>query len=120
MGKFSQCYIATALPFRSHQTINTGDTFSQKRLMKVLWIVLVEMAVLWGISRLIRSATPENQFRGFRPNSTQTGLYSHRRRIEAQDSGFKKKRDCSIHVAKTKALISCAVTAQLTCIFVFA
>ena len=30
------------------------------------------------------------------------------------------KRDCTIHVVKTKALISCAVTAQLICIFVFA
>ena len=27
---------------------------------------------------------------------------------------------CTIHVAKTKALISCAVTAQLICVFVFA
>ena len=27
---------------------------------------------------------------------------------------------CTIHVAKTKALISCAVTAQLNCAFVFA
>ena len=30
------------------------------------------------------------------------------------------KRDCTICVAKTKALISCAVTAQLICAFVFA
>ena len=29
-------------------------------------------------------------------------------------------RDCSISVAKTKTLISCAVTAQLFCAFVFA
>ena len=28
--------------------------------------------------------------------------------------------DCTIQVAKTKALISCAVTAQLICVFVFA
>ena len=28
--------------------------------------------------------------------------------------------DCTIYVAKTKALISCAVTTQLTCAFVFA
>ena len=34
--------------------------------------------------------------------------------------GFRKKRDCIICVAKTKALISCAVTAQLICGFVFA
>ena len=33
--------------------------------------------------------------------------------------GFRKKRDSSIHVEKTKALISFAVTAKLTCVFVF-
>ena len=32
----------------------------------------------------------------------------------------RKKRDCTIHVAKTKALISFAVTAKLICVFVFA
>ena len=31
---------------------------------------------------------------------------------------FRKKRDCSIYVAKTKALISFAVTAKLSCVFV--
>ena len=48
--------------------------------------------------------------RGFRPGRTQTGLCSH---------GFRKKRDCTTCVAKTKALIRCAVTAQLICGFVF-
>ena len=33
---------------------------------------------------------------------------------------FKKKRKCTIRVAKTKALISFAVTAKLICVFVFA
>ena len=33
---------------------------------------------------------------------------------------LKKKRDCTIRVAKTKALISFAVTAKLICVFVFA
>ena len=32
---------------------------------------------------------------------------------------FKKKRHCTIYVAKKKVLISCAVTAQLICSFVF-
>ena len=31
-----------------------------------------------------------------------------------------KKRDCTIRAAKTKALISFAVTAKLICVFVFA
>ena len=56
---------------------------------------------------------------GFRPGLTQTNLYSHRSRLEALNFGFKKKRDCTIHVAKTKLLISFAVTAKLICAFVF-
>ena len=38
----------------------------------------------------------------------------------ARGFGFRKLRDCTIHVAKTKALISFAVTAKLICVFVFA
>ena len=34
--------------------------------------------------------------------------------------GFRKKRDCTTYVAKTKVLISCVVTVQLICIFIFA
>ena len=50
---------------------------------------------------------------GLQPGLAQTGLYSHRRRIEAQNFAFKNKRNCTIHIAKTKAQISCAVTASL-------
>ena len=57
---------------------------------------------------------------GFRPGPTQTRLYSHRRWLEALNFGFRKKRDCTIYVVKTKALISFAVTAKLICLFVFA
>ena len=57
---------------------------------------------------------------GFRPGPTQTRLYSHGIKLEAENFVFKKKRNCTIRVAKTKALISCAVTAQLICGFVFA
>ena len=49
-----------------------------------------------------------------------TSLQSQRSRLEARNFGFKKKRDCTICVAKTKTLVSCAVTAQLICVFVFA
>ena len=45
---------------------------------------------------------------------------SHRRWLKASNFGFRKQRDCPIHVAKTKVLISCTVTAQLICVFVFA
>ena len=47
-------------------------------------------------------------------------MYSHRRWLEAGNFGFRKYRNCSIHVAKTKALISFAVTAKLICSFVIA
>ena len=54
--------------------------------------------------------------RGFRSGLTKTGQYSFRKRQE----GFKKKRNCTIRVAKTKVLISFAVTAKLVCAFAFA
>ena len=37
-----------------------------------------------------------------------------------RDLKFRKYSECSVYVAKTKALISCAVIAQLICAFVFA
>ena len=57
---------------------------------------------------------------GFRTGPTQTRLYKHRRWLETGIFVFRKKRNCTIHVAKTKALISFAVTAKLICVFVFA
>ena len=51
---------------------------------------------------------------------TQIGRYKHRRWLEAGNFGIRKKSKCAIHVAKTKALISFAVTAKLICAFVFA
>ena len=58
--------------------------------------------------------------RGFRPGSTQTGLYNYTRWLEACNFVYRKSRYCTICVAKTKALISFVVTAKLICIFVFA
>ena len=62
----------------------------------------------------------KNGLRGFRPGPTQTRLCSHRRWLEACNFVFRKKRDCNIYIAKTKALISFAVSAKLICVFVFA
>ena len=39
----------------------------------------------------------------FRPGPTQTGLCSHR------NFGCRKKRNCTMYVAKTKTLISCGI-----------
>ena len=43
--------------------------------------------------------------RCLRPGPTQTRLYNHTRRLEASNFGSRKKRDYTISVAKTKALI---------------
>ena len=57
---------------------------------------------------------------GFRPDPKLTGLYSHRISLVALNFGFRKKRNCTIRIAKTKALMSCAAAAQMICAFVFA
>ena len=62
----------------------------------------------------------KTSLRGSRPILTQTGLYSHRRWLEAWNFVFSKKRDHTIYEVKTKVMISCAVTVQLICVFVFA
>ena len=49
-----------------------------------------------------------------------TKLSDTNRPVQSQNFGFKKKMNCTIRVAKTKALISFAVTAKLICAFVFA
>ena len=58
--------------------------------------------------------------RGFRPGPTQTRLCSYRRWLEAWNFVFRKRRDCTIRVTQTKALISFGVTAKLICVLVFA
>ena len=56
----------------------------------------------------------------FRPGLLQTSLYNFRCRIETRNFEFKKKWYCTILLAITKALISCAITALLICVIVFA
>ena len=68
----------------------------------------------------IWAVTWENQQCGFWQGLTQTRLHSHWRWLEAWNFVCRKKRYCTIQVAKTKALISFAVTAKLICVFVFA
>ena len=59
----------------------------------------------------------------FKNKSLTTGasrkLHKHRRWLEAGNFRFRKKKQCTIRVAKTKALIRDAVTAMLICEFVF-
>ena len=66
------------------------------------------------------AASWENQQFGLGTGPTQTGLCTHIRWLETGNFGFKKKRNCTIRVAKTKTLISFTVTVKLICVFVFA
>ena len=69
---------------------------------------------------IIWAAYEKPVFGGFQPGPTQAKLYNHITWLEAWNLGFRKKRHCTINVAKSKALISCAVTVQRICAFVFA
>ena len=62
----------------------------------------------------------KTSLQGFGPGPTQIRLYNHTRWLEAWNFVYRKSRDCTICVAKTKALISFAVTAKLICVFAFA
>ena len=58
---------------------------------------------------------------GFPPGSdTNRAVQSQKIWLETWNLGFRKLRDCTSYEAKTKALISCTVSVQLICAFVFA
>ena len=68
---------------------------------------------IWAVSG-------ENQQCGCRTGLTQTKLFKHKRWLDDGNFRLRKKRNCTIHVAKKKALISFAATAKLICGSVFA
>ena len=59
----------------------------------------------------------ENKSYGFQTGPTQTELDQHRRWLEAGNFGFRKKRNCTISVAKTKVLICVFNFAYSKCLF---
>ena len=63
--------------------------------------------------KFFRACREKTGLRGFRQGLTQTGLYSLRNRLEARNCRLKKKRNCTIRVAKTKALNSCEAELRL-------
>ena len=67
------------------------------------------MSVYRTIGPLVVTVSPKSVFGSYDQVPHTTGLYSHSKRLEALISGFKKK-DCIIHIGKTKALISFAKT----------
>ena len=102
------------LPHCSHSMDTLVELHSNVRVLN-LWTPKI-----FAVITLIWASFWENRSSGFPTRSHINRLCSHRKRLEAWNLGFRKKRDCTIRVAKTKALISFAVTAKLICVFVFA
>ena len=66
------------------------------------------------------AATWENRSSGFPTRSHTNRAVQPQKMARDLKFRFRKQRDCTIRVAKTKSLISFAVTAKLICVFVFA
>ena len=99
------------------ETPKTGFLTSRLILLYVYqcWVML--HIILQLLSKPRREKTG---LRGFRPGPTQTGLRNYSMRLETWNFRFRKYMGCTLRVAKTKTLISFAVTAKLICVFVFA
>ena len=75
---------------------------------------------LTDTAKIFEPHSEKTRLRGFQPGPTLTGLCSHRTWLKTWNFVFRKQRNFTSYVAKTKALISFAVTAKLICVFVFA
>ena len=85
------------------------------------WLFVV---ILWSETAYYNSLQTEPQCEntvfGFLTRSDTNRFLSSKKGLRNLKFWIKKKKDCTIPIAKTKVLISCAVTAQLICAFVFA
>ena len=125
----SKCQLISTFVFAS-QTVQSLFFLNLKLKASSLLLLLYNPSCVWPHLKPIKQAflrhglyepwREKTGLQGFRPGLTQTGLYSHKSRLEAWNFRKKKKRNYTIHVVKTKALISFAVTAKLICVFVFA
>ena len=90
-----------------HGSIRLVDTIAGKCIL---------FAVLQQISRLVGKPTM------WFPNRSDTNrpVHAQKRARSLKFRIYVPKRNCTIRVAKAKALISFAVTAKLICVFVFA
>ena len=75
-------------------------------MMMMYFVMLSEKKLLCILTLLVHHE--KIGLWGFRPGLTQIDLYSHRRWLEALNFGFRKRRNFTILVKKTKALISYA------------
>ena len=108
------CYFVWFISCNKYDMTTFALTFATVLIAKGIGLQQCQFSVkIWA-------ASWENQQCGFRTGLTQTDLCKHSRQLKAWNFGFKKKRNCTFRVAKTKALISFVVTAKLICIFVFA
>ena len=97
-----------------HYTANFNG-FQNDALIQIFGFFLIFCSISWYEPRRQKTG-----LRGFRPGPTQIRLRRLRKWLEAWNFVFRKERDCTSRVAKTKALISFAVSAKLICVFVFA
>ena len=68
---------------------------------------------------IIRAFLRENRSLGFPTRSDTNQAVQQQKMARGLKFWIEEVEGCSIHVAKTKALISFAVTAKLICVFVF-
>ena len=73
-----------------------------------LKVSLKSQNMSWKTNKLILEVSDQGR-QGFWPGLTQSRLYNHRRWLEAVNFRFRKKRDCTIYLVKTKTLISASV-----------
>ena len=85
----------------------------------VAWKIVLPPCLTCG-SGLFEPRCEKTGFWGFPTRSDSNLAVKPQKMASGFKFGFRKKRDCTIRVAKTKALISFAVTAKLICVFVFA
>ena len=92
--------------------------------MKVLynyitWRPAFRNAITCHLNEVIWASLWENRSLEFPTRSDTNPTFSHRSWLETWHLRFRKKRDRTIRLAKTKALISLAVTAKLICVFIY-
>ena len=105
MGEIGSAFHQNNITIKVSMSFRASDNIAEK---------LQELKVLF------EPCCEKTGLQGFRPDPTQTGLCNHRRWLEALNFVFRKQRNCTSYVEKTKALISFPVTGKLICVFVFA
>ena len=106
---------------------NTVYIFRQNSMVESLCLKFREIIVNFkrplSLGKLWVQPEPHHEktcLQGVRPGPSQTGLCNYRKQIRGLKFPHLKCRGTVLSVAKTKVLISCTLTTQLICTFVFA